>query len=278
MEGLLSSFSVPWRELLKKPHEAETRNVWAGLSVGLSLNYPLTRSPYQPSTGKGFQGVQDATNINGTVSVKYTVVGAWSGSVTFYRYADQAHRAPWNPDFTYVIGYDDWHPYTLSFTYANYGGNRLSPDHSKKEKFSNIEQGGFTLGYKVPLPKVLDRAISVHENPTGWNLGYTLIPRYTDLKSNSDLNWKHRVSLGFRYPVYSYWYGTATVNYYPMHAQQQPWDPDFTYGFGYFDFHSGTFSVQYNNYSGNRFPWRHRGPHTGTFAYGGISISWGYGF
>jgi hypothetical protein len=63
-----------------------------------------------------------------------------------------------------------------------------------------------------------------------------------------------------------------------MHAQQQPWDPDFTYGFGYFDFHSGTFSVQYNNYSGNRFPWRHRGPHTGTFAYGGISISWGYGF
>ena len=278
LEGLLSSFSVPWRELLKKPHESERRNLVSGLSVGWTLAYPLIRAPYQPGTGKGVQGVQDATNVNGSVSVKYTPLGAWFGSVSFDRYADQEHRAPWNPDFTYGFGYDDWHPYTFSFTYANYGGNRLFPDRTKKEKFTNFEQGGFTLGYKFQLPKKLDRAISVHESPAGFNAGYTVSPRYTDLKSNSDQTWKHHASLSFRYPVYRYWYATATVNYYPVLSQQQPWDPDYTYGFGYFDWHPGVLSIQYNNYSGNRFPWRSRGAHTGTFAWGGLSLSWGYGF
>ncbi|HEY2844296.1 MAG TPA: hypothetical protein VGJ09_11625 [Bryobacteraceae bacterium] len=278
LDGLLSSFSVPWRELLKKPHDSEMRNLLSGVSVGWTVAYPLIRTPYQPGTGKGVQGTQDATNINGSASVKYTLMGAWSGSVSFNRYADQARRAPWNPDFTYVFGYDDWHPYTFSFTYANYGGNRLFPDRSKKEKFTNFEQGGFTLGYKFQLPHSLDRAISVQEGPAGFNAGYTVSPRYTDLKSNSDQTWKHHASLSFRYPVYSYWYATATMNYYPVAEQQQPWDPDFTYGFGYFDWHPGKLSVQYNNYSGNRFPWRSRGAHTGTFAWGGLSLSWGYGF
>jgi hypothetical protein len=78
--------------------------------------------------------------------------------------------------------------------------------------------------------------------------------------------------------VYKFWYATSTLNYYPVASQQQPWDPDYTYGFGYFDFHPGKLSVQYNNYSGNRYPWRQRGAHTGTFAWGGLSLSWGYGF
>jgi hypothetical protein len=278
MEGFLSSFALPWRELLNKPHPSERRNVLSGVSIGWTLAYPLIRTPYVPGTGKGVQGVQDATNINGSASVKYTPIGAWSGSVSFYRYADQPHRAPWNADFTYTFGYDDWHPYTFSFTYANYGGNRLFPDRSKKEKFTNFEQGGFTLAYKFQLPKKLDRAISVHESPAGFNVSYTVIPRYTDLKAPSDQTWKHRASLSFRYPVYKFWYATSTLNYYPVASQQQPWDPDYTYGFGYFDFHPGKLSVQYNNYSGNRYPWRQRGAHTGTFAWGGLSLSWGYGF
>ena len=278
MEGLLSSFAVPWRDLLKKPHESERRNIFSGVSVGWTLAYPLIRTPYQAGTGKGVQGVQDATNINGSASVKYTPLGAWFASAAFYRYPDQEHRAPWNPDFTYGFGYDDWHPYTFSFTYANYGGNRLFPDRAKKEKFTNFEQGGFTLGYKFQLPKKLDRVVSVHESPAGFNASYTVSPRYTDLKSNSDQTWKHHASLSFRYPVYGYWYATATANYYPVLSQQQPWDPDYTYGFGYFDWHPGVLSIQYNNYSGNRFPWRSRGAHTGTFAWGGLSLSWGYGF
>lgn len=277
-EGFYSSFSFPWQDLLKKKHASEARNLLDGLTIGWAINYPLVRTRYAPGTGKGFQGVQDANNLNGALSVKYSPAGAWFGMVTLYRYADQSHRAPWNPDFTYVIGYDDWHPYTFSFIYSNYGGNRLIPDRSKNEKFTNFEEGFFTLSYKFRLPKRLDRAISVHESPVDFNVGYTVTPRYTTLTSNLDQTWKHHASLTFRYPIYKYWYATATVNYYPVSSTQQPWDPDFTYGFGYFDWHPGKLSIQYNNYSGNRFPWRKRGPSTGTFAWGGLSLSWAYTF
>jgi hypothetical protein len=64
-----------------------------------------------------------------------------------------------------------------------------------------------------------------------------------------------------------------TVFYYPNPAQQQPWNPDFTYGFGYADWHSYTFSVQYNNYSGNRFPWNKPAENTGNFLDGIFSVS-----
>ncbi|MEO8126464.1 MAG: hypothetical protein ABJF23_25430 [Bryobacteraceae bacterium] len=186
MQGPLSSFSMPLRDLLNQPQESERPNSFSGISVGLTLAYPLISAPYQPGTGK----------------------------------AVQAYRAPWNPDFTYVFGYADRHPDTFSFTYANYGGIRSFPDRNKKEKFTNFEQGGFALGYRWQLPRFLNRAISIQESPTG----------YTDRKLNSDQRWKYRASLSFRYPVYEYWYATSTVNYYPQYSQQQPCDPDYTYG------------------------------------------------
>jgi hypothetical protein len=58
--------------------------------------------------------------------------------------------------------------------------------------------------------------------------------------------------------------------------QQQPWDPDFTYGIGYYDWHPGTILVQYNNYSGNRLPWRDKSADTGKFKDGSITISWSW--
>jgi hypothetical protein len=62
--------------------------------------------------------------------------------------------------------------------------------------------------------------------------------------------------------------------YYPDKTQQQPWNPDYTYGFGFFDWHPGTISVQYNNYSGNRFKLSDRAAGTGHFQNGSISVAW----
>jgi hypothetical protein len=62
--------------------------------------------------------------------------------------------------------------------------------------------------------------------------------------------------------------------YYPKKEQQQPWNPDFTYGFGYFDWHPGQLSIQYNNYSGNRFSSSEQAKGTGKFNNGSISIAW----
>ncbi len=47
-----------------------------------------------------------------------------------------------------------------------------------------------------------------------------------------------------KYGIHKWLYVTTTAYYYPHRSQQQPWDPDFTYGFGYFDWHPRTFSLQ----------------------------------
>ncbi|WP_369062427.1 hypothetical protein ABOZ73_09080 [Caulobacter sp. 73W] len=60
--------------------------------------------------------------------------------------------------------------------------------------------------------------------------------------------------------------------------QQQPWDPDFVYSFGWFDWRPGGWSVQYSNYSGNRYPGADRAAGTGRFKDGTISVTYNHAF
>ena len=90
--------------------------------------------------------------------------------------------------------------------------------------------------------------------------------------------WKDFISFGTKYTIYSYFYANITLNYFIHQDRQQFWDPDYSYGFGYFDWHTGTITIQYNNYSGNRFPWRIKTPNNGKFNYGGFLISWNWAY
>jgi hypothetical protein len=49
-------------------------------------------------------------------------------------YLDADIQATRDPDFSSSVGYDDWHPYTLSQVYANYKDNRLC--HPKQAALS----------------------------------------------------------------------------------------------------------------------------------------------
>ncbi len=75
---------------------------------------------------------------------------------------------------------------------------------------------------------------------------------------------------------HEWWYFDVNVFCYPKSGQQQPWDPDYTYGFGFPDWHPGSFSIQYNNYSGNRFSSEDRAENTGKFRDGTITASWSW--
>jgi len=107
-------------------------------------------------------------------------------------------------------------------------------------------------------------------------LNFSLVPRFTDATESSRKEWKQILSLSTRFTIWGWWYANATVFFFPSGGQQQQWDPDFTCGFGYFDWHPGSFSLQYDNYSGNRFPWRHRGKDTGRFENGSVTFSWSW--
>lgn len=248
-----------------------------GLSGSFTVNFPLTESPpAEVVEGSATQGENgDKTTLRATI--KYSPRSYWYIETTLFKYINSRYKASWDPDFSYGFGYDDWHPYTFSLTYENTGGNRFSPNRAKGEAHTRFKNGVVSLGWKFVLPERWEKPLLVH--PSGGLHGEihsNLTPEYFDLSRIRDRNWKHSISLDLKYFIYTYWYMQTTLFFYPDQSQQQPWDPDYTYGFGYDDWHPGTFSLEYTNYSGTRFPGRTRTPDTGRFRDGAISISWSW--
>lgn len=268
-EGFSSSFSTPLTQFIDGTAEES-------LAVTLALDLPL-KSPVLSALGGRSQGDAPSSPTL-QAGFKYVPLTAWFLNMTFYRYLYSDQQAPWNPDFTYSFGYDDWNPYTISMQYANYGGNRLNPDKAAGENRTSFSSGTWSLGYKFPLPKSTHGIFVMNpkDDSVGCNLGFHLTPRYSDLASGQTKGNKKVLSFGCKYGWSNNWYFNFTLNHYPNQEQQQPWDPDYTYGFGYFDWRPGTWSIQYNNYSGNRFPWRSRSQGTGRLKDGSLTISYGW--
>lgn len=274
LDGLASSFSTPWHQLVA-PNAADGTSSWLS---GLSINAGLTQAlqPNRKSTvGAGAQGDR-ANESTLQLGIRYNPMSYWFATFTAYRYLRPSLQQSWDPDFTYSFGYDDWHPYTLSLVYGNYTGNRFSAGNGVAH--SRIEQGGITFAYKFPLPDLLKPIfLTGFGDDLMCSASFTLVPRYTDVQNDVREN-KTNVGLGCRYTFREKWYATFTAYHYLRPSQQQPWDPDFVYGFGYYDWRSDTLSIQYSNYSGNRFPWRSRAAGTGTFRAGSVSIVWSHGW
>ncbi len=275
LNGLESSFSLPLHDLLLKKHDSEWRNLFDGFSGDFIAYFPLEA----PESGRDATGNLRAVRLtDGYVSaaVRYMPISYWFATIAFDKYVSKGAQQPWNPDFTYVVGYDDWHPYTLSLVYANYNGNRFNPQQRLNGTRTDVPEGTFTLGWKLKVPNGLDRAMAVHSSGgTAVQVHYSWTPDYTTAAGTRG-HAKQKIGATFKYSVYKWWYVTATPYYYLDPSKQQPWDPDYTWGVGYFDWHPGSFSIQYNTYAGNRFPWHHnRGPGA-HLRDGAVTMSWSW--
>jgi hypothetical protein len=254
----------------EKQSEVEEKNVAQGFSANWSTDYPLSTSG---GSGVGSQG---AKGVSPTVqfSLKYNPLSYWFGQISFYKYLFSERQQSWNPDFTYSFGYDDWHTDTFSMVYSNYTGNRFRRDPANGGRYTAFNQGQWSFGYKFMLPQTLQQLFLVGDgDETGCNTNLGITPQFTDSETLLVKSYKKTISIGCRYTRPSGWYATITVLAYPGHSQQ-PWDPDFTYGFGYSDSSPGGISIQYSNYSANRFPGHNSLPGDGSLRKGGISVSW----
>ncbi len=271
LKGIKSSFS--FKSTREKPKSSWDK-LLDGFSGNFSFVFPITKTETFNDKGSNSQG-EPNNNIALNASIRYNPLSYWFVGATFYKYLNSDLQAPWHPDFTYTFGYDDWHPYTLSLVYSNYNGNRFNPNNN--ESVTNIWEGSFALGWKFPPIKVIENLIKFH--PTsglGHKLSYNVVPVYYDNSTNSQQDWKQSISLYTKYTIYKSFYIDINMYYYLNQSQQQPWDPDFNYTFGYFDWRAGTFAFRYNNYSGNRFFWRNRNDNTGRFTDGFFSIAWSW--
>jgi hypothetical protein len=77
-------------------------------------------------------------------------------------------------------------------------------------------------------------------------------PTYRN-EANDILNNKIIMSLSARYTIWFRLYLEAGVYAYPIPNTKMPWDPEFTYGFGYFDWRPWRVSITYGNWIANRF-------------------------
>lgn len=264
--GIKNSFSLPIKELLIKPSDNEWRNALDGVSVRASFTHPLSKTTVTTATGA--QG-EPSTNDSIQVGLQYRPLSYWFVSANFFQYLQPDLQKKSDPDFSYSFGYDDWHPYTLSLSYANSGGNSLG---GKRPAFN---EGTWTLGWKAPLPEAVQSLlVTGYGDAMACGTSVSLTPQFSDAATSQIKHNKSVWTLGCKYNIIDWWYVNFAVLYYPKKEQQQPWNPDYTYGFGYFDWHPGQISIQYNNYSGNRFSSSERAKGTGKFNNGSISIAW----
>jgi hypothetical protein len=245
------------------------------LTLQLTVDAPLRHG----STAALGSGVQGSTSASASVQAQLRWMPLrpswWFAQVAFYKYLRPEWQQPWHPDFTYSFGYDDPRPGNWGLFYANYTGTRLQPNEAAGEHRFNFPEGQWTIARRFALPKSLEPTLLVGDGDSALcSAEGHLMPRFERVEGGPPGHDKVSLSLGCRYMRPHGWYFDTSVFVYPRGGQQQPWDPDFTYGFGYADWRPGQLAIRYNNYSGNRFPGRERAPGEGRFDSGSISVTW----
>lgn len=182
----------------------------------------------------------------------------FSLNTNFYIDFNKKANARWISEFTYSLARYHWKPNRFNYGYENYLDNRYSDSWSEfGQKFL---EGYYFISYTHLLPEKIRNAI-VLDNTTQLKIMY--FGRYS-IKYRDENNIRHggleggKLTLGAaaRYSIIKNIYLEGAVYYYPEQYKQMPWDPDYTYGFGYFDWRSFRVSITYGNWAINRWPGR----------------------
>jgi hypothetical protein len=245
------------------------------LALRLSLDVPLRAA--ERGLGRGAQGPRPgAPTAQALLRWRPLADGGWFAQATLFRYLEAGRQRPWDPDFTYALGYDDGQPGRWSIVYANYTGTRFSPDRAAGESRFNVPQGQWTASYRFELAEPLQRAVLVGDGDRALcHADGNWVPRFTRQEGGALGHHKTSLALGCRYQRPEGWFAHATAFAWPDPDRQQPWDPDYTYGFGWAQPGERGLAVQYGNYSGNRWPGRDRAPGEGALRSGSVTVTWG---
>jgi hypothetical protein len=186
--------------------------------------------------------------------IRYRFWEEFSVNANLYYDFNRAAAARWISDFTYSIGRYQWRPNKLNFGYENYQNNKYTDNAEQLgEKFM---EGYCFLSYNIAMPDVLGKLIRIDSTSS---LRITPLarfaPRYRDEFEKVHYEGKPTAGVTARWTMFWNLYIEGGAYYYfsPVY-RQLPWDPDYTYGFGYFDYRSFRASLTYGNWAVNRWP------------------------
>ncbi|WP_027720168.1 hypothetical protein [Maridesulfovibrio zosterae] len=216
--------------------------------MSINIGYTTAVNSIQQANKNG-KSPKEIVKQSFTQTIGFNGLSPYYGRVTFYEYADPTYQQGYEPDFSYSFGVANFAPDTLSLEYSNYGGNRLSPKVG--EEFTDLNQGTITTTYRFEVPEKVVRLLHPDDEARvlGW-ASYNITPEYQQGRW-----WKQWFGLGFSVPIWNNISIWAQGNLYPDSSQTTAGDPDFTYGFGYYDWSPGGFILAYSSYAPNGFPW-----------------------
>jgi hypothetical protein len=187
---------------------------------------------------------------------RVSIIEEVSLNTTFYKNFNPRANQQWISDFTYSLGRYNWKPKTINYGYENYINNRYSDNfETLKNKFL---QGYYFISMGHNLPDKLMSFIRIDSTSNiRFNYFVRHSLRYKDQFENIySGNGKTSFGVSANYMIARSIYIESAVYFYLDAAKvKQPWDPDFSYGFGYFDYRPFRFSLTYGNWVINRFPW-----------------------
>jgi len=174
--------------------------------------------------------------------------------LSFYSDLNQDETKPkWLSNFYYAIGNYNWRDKTFSYGYENYQPNRFDGTY---DWWDNMKRGFFFISYNYQLLHQegglkIDETSQIIVTPfVRYQFEYT--DRYgVEVLGNN----KMVFGTSLRYVIARNFYIEGAAYYYPDKDSKLPWDPDFTYGFGLFDWKSFKLNLSYGNWIANRFPW-----------------------
>jgi hypothetical protein len=229
-----------------------------------SDKYLLGRNRISGNIGYNFQrvlvndGVKYHNEYRSAMSffTRYRFFEEFSINTTFYWDINRRAAARWIGDFAYSIGRYNWRPGKFNFGYENYINNQYND--KGKDFFQKMTEGYFFFSYNgflsrsIRVKTKLDSTASIKITPfLRWAF------RYRDETERVHFGGKPTTGLSARFSIFQNFYVEGAVYYYftPLFPQL-PWDPDYSYGFGYFDWRSFRVSITYGNWAINRFPWK----------------------
>jgi len=180
----------------------------------------------------------------------------FSVNTTFFIDFNKRAKARWISDYSYTIGRYTWRPNKFNYGYENYLNNKYSDNlETFGEKFL---EGYYFLSYSHNLFEKVTKAIAFDHTT---NFKFVYFARYSikyrdeyDIIRGGIVDGKTTLGMSLRYTIFKNIYAEGAVYYYPEMIKRQPWDPDYSYGFGYFDWRSFRLSASYGNWAMNRFP------------------------
>ncbi|MES2285970.1 MAG: hypothetical protein V4547_09805 [Bacteroidota bacterium] len=217
----------------------------------------LTGNPLGNGNGNGHKTHYEIRSALGFYT-RIRFFEEFSFNSTFYIDYNKAASARWTSNYTYSIGRYNWRPNKYNYGYENYLNNRYSDNIQKMgDKFL---EGYYFVSYSHNLSDKLIQYIKLDETT---NIKFTYFSRYAikyrdpnDVVHGGLTSGKLTLGGGFRYTIYKRIYVETALYLYPEgELKKQPWDPDYTYGFGYFDWRSFRISLTYGNWAVNRFSW-----------------------